>query len=639
MVANLNEINFNKMFECIKVLIEHQANVNVPNSRGMTPILVLAKNKNISKDEKREIIEFMLATTQVDLDEQRKGEARRVLTNTFPDLELPSQKSTDEILNFTTLMEKLRDEEEFEFLDGFTRYESTADESKLNSLYCEKYLDKTLLSVASEMGMVGAVEKLLRSGADANNYRVHGSKDSSPIEIACVRGNWKVLKLLLGHPQIDISQSPPLLISVIKNIGTDTSHRCNYKKCFDLLLNHRSIDINQKDEFANTALHCAVKYNNKAIILALLERGAYVGTKNKFREIPITDIDPKVLETHFNNCVTTNDRRSGDNKYEIRFNYANLVPAGCVPSTISTTTTKCTKKFPTKPRHYDEMIPIEYMAQSNDLRHLVKHPLVASFLYLKWHRLSLIFYTNFICYSFYCLSILAYLMFCYGQDVSKSLSGFLYCATAIGGLYVLLREISQFVMAPKEYLCNKENYIEVLLIIMTGIVLCSGQKTESFHRTVAAFTILLAVGEYFFLIGSLPILSFSTHVVMLKTVSKSFLKGLLLYSIILIAFALCFYTLLSDERASKNSTDGQNNTDTTAEEEDDDEFNRFGYPGVAIIKTVVMLTGEFDASSINFKNNVWSYFIFVIFVFLISTVLFNLLNGLAVSDTQVRIFF
>lgn len=49
-----------------------------------------------------------------------------------------------------------------------------------------------------------------------------------------------------------------------------------------------------------------------------------------------------------------------------------------------------------------------------------------------------------------------------------------------------------------------------------------------------------------------------------------------------------------------------------------------------------MLTGEFDASNIHFKQNAASYVLFVIFVFLISTVLNNLLNGLAVSDTQVK---
>lgn len=59
---------------------------------------------------------------------------------------------------------------------------------------------------------------------------------------------------------------------------------------------------------------------------------------------------------------------------------------------------------------------------------------------------------------------------------------------------------------------------------------------------------------------------------MLKTVSKNFVKGLLLYSIILIAFALCFYTLLGTHPADPP--------------DDVADFNNFVHPGVAIIKVI-----------------------------------------------------
>lgn len=174
--------------------------------------------------------------------------------------------------------------------------------------------------------------------------------------------------------------------------------------------------------------------------------------------------------------------------------------------------------------------------------------------------------------------------------------------------------------------------MELVLITTTVIVLTNWDFTESTRKTVAAFTILLAVSEFFLLTGSLPVLSFSTHLVMLKTVAKSFLKGLLLYSIILVAFALCFYTLLGDS----NAGGGGDAATTTGVVESDDiaDFNNFVHPGVAIVKAVVMLTGEFDASNVHFKQNYASYVLFVVFVLLISTVLSNLLNGLAVSDTQ-----
>src|SRR6185437_4923664 len=59
----------------------------------------------------------------------------------------------------------------------------------------------------------------------------------------------------------------------------------------------------------------------------------------------------------------------------------------------------------------------------------------------------------------------------------------------------------------------------------------------------------------------------------------------------------------------------------------------FGSIGQSILKTVVMLTGEFDYNSIDFEPYVgYSHVVFVVFLFLIALVLANLLTGLAVSD-------
>jgi hypothetical protein len=57
----------------------------------------------------------------------------------------------------------------------------------------------------------------------------------------------------------------------------------------------------------------------------------------------------------------------------------------------------------------------------------------------------------------------------------------------------------------------------------------------------------------------------------------------------------------------------------------------FYHPGIAIIKTFVMLTGEFEFGNLELHNYT-NYVIFVLFVFLITIVLFNLLNALAVSE-------
>lgn len=631
---NLNPENFESIFKCIQELIDRHTNVNIQDKSSMTPLLIIAKS-NIPTDKKERIVKYFLDNSTVDLDSYRDGETRFILNAQFPHLRLP-EKLEKRGWDFIRLITALRDGEETEFLKGLDIVVKTESEDNVDNIFREKFFNETLLMVAAKNGFAKAAEKLLRSGADVNNYQSKnissimlaskfGDLDDSsvaklPIELACIYGNWEVLELFLKCSNISLGETP-LLVNIVKNIGEPGYTRsCDYKKCFYLLLNYPKIDVNQTDGTGCTALHAAVRYNNQPEILALLHKGAYIGSPNKYNDLPITDIDPKILETHFNTCISTNGRRSGDDNYEIRFDYSNLVPLVVRKEQIDDSF----QKIPI-PQCTDEMGPIEYMAKSSELKHLVKHPLIASFLFLKWHQLALVFYANFVCYTIYCLAMILYLLFCYGQESqNKGISAILYLISSLGMLYVLAREITQLVMSPKVYVRNKENYLEIVLISTSIVILMNFDFSETTRKTVAAFTILLAVFEFFLLTGSLPVLSFSTHLVMLKTVTKSFMKGLLLYSIILIAFALCFYTLLGDVTK-----------DVPAVSDDIADFNNFVHPGVAIVKAVVMLTGEFDASNINFKQNSASYLLFVIFVFLISTVLQNLLNGLAVSDTQV----
>jgi transient receptor potential cation channel subfamily A protein 1 len=116
----------------------------------------------------------------------------------------------------------------------------------------------------------------------------------------------------------------------------------------------------------------------------------------------------------------------------------------------------------------------------------------------------------------------------------------------------------------------------------------------------------------------------------LKTVSVNFFKLLLWYSLLIIAFALSFYILFAKTELPKSI----NGTDADADDEDDEDDSFMG-PGKSLFKTIVMLTGEFDAGSINFHTYpIISKLVFSLFVFMITIILLNLLNGLAVSDTQ-----
>lgn len=592
LAEKITDSNFQQVSECIKLLIASQANVNIPNNRGITPILTLAKKK-ITPDKISELLQYFLEYCPVDLDSLRDGEARKVLTNKFSHLILPDKFSGELEWDFRALSSALIEHKEQNFIRGLDKFlERTNDTDNRQNVFREHPSNETLLTLATRNGLVNAVEKLLRCGDSPTNVELYGfsSKMTSPLELACIYGYWKILDLFLKSSNVDIN-SGPYLIKTIQNIGEQSSNKsCDFLKCFKLLVTYPGIDLNRQDDAGNTALHVAVNYNIEGVASELLKRGAYIGAKNKFNELSITDIEPRVLEKHFNQCIQTNGRRSGETNYEIIFEYANLVPNQTSANTL---------KYPIDGKSSsDEMAPIEYMAKSNELKHLVKHPLIASFLFLKWHRLAMIFYTNFMCYTVYCMSMIFFLLFCYGNDDrNTSLNTILSTICALGGIYVFFRELIQLIISPRVYIKAFENWMEVTLIAMTVVVLTSENYNDTTRRTFAAITILLAVSEFFILTGSLPVLSFSTHLVMLKTVSKSFLKSLMLYSIILIAFALCFYTLLGKEdqnEAPAGKVDPLDASKTDADTEDDGEFNQFIHPGLAIIKTGMYEQYEYE---------------------------------------------
>uniref|UniRef100_A0A1B0D8H9 Ion transport domain-containing protein n=1 Tax=Phlebotomus papatasi TaxID=29031 RepID=A0A1B0D8H9_PHLPP len=609
-LKSLTEENFRECFECVKILVKYGANVNIPDQRELTPIFTVARSRVTGREE---IIKYLLDTCLVDLDTFRDGEAREVLQRKYPHISLPAK--TQCIRNFDYFAKNLMD---LQFLSGSERYREESRfllelrqffTSSKNGEECKKLLidsnsNGTLLGMAIKVGSREAVKEILKQGADPN-----GSKGSKhPLTIACIYGQWEVLEVLLESKTINVNDpnDPPLCL-VVKKLGepSTTSH-CDYQKCFDLLVKHPNIDVNQKDKWGSTALHYAVRYKEEKAIQALLDKNTYLGIRNRFQNLPISDINPSLLEEYFDNCITTNGRRAGDEDLEIYFDYSCLVP----PDVCETSDKFC-----------EEMSPIYEMTKSTDLRHLLKHPLISSFLFLKWHRLGAIFYANLILYSISTLTIILYILLCYGRNVSPELSLSMLIISSIGVFFIIARETSQFITSPLQYFRQIENYLEMTIIGISIVVLTGYPVSEHTRRVIAAILILLSSVEFSLLVGSLPHLSISTHMVMLKTVSITFMRSLMLYSILLIAFAFCFYTLLGGV--------GENSGAQV-----EDEFNKFMDPGTAIIKTIVMMTGEFEAASIEFKSNTLSYFFFLLFVFFMSVVLFNLLNGLAVSDTQ-----
>lgn len=626
LTEKITDDNFRRVFPCIKLLIQHGADVNLCDKRELTPITNILKNQRLNSTNRETLVKYLFQNVvEVDVDTLRDGEARALLKQLMPDFEIPSKQinyiDNDNITvtprhmqwDFNRLYLTLKNEKENEFLVGLAHVAEKCPET-LNELFTASENRETLLIAAISKDLSKATQKLLDFGADAN-YCVSTTVDVlPPIKCAVVCGHWRCLEILLKAPELNINCAA-LLPTVVRNLGRTSSKGVDYDKCFQILLDYRNIDINQLDVNHCTALHYAVKFNNTKATLELLKRGAYIGVKNRFNQLAISNINPKVLEKHFDSCITTNGFRTSDDNFEIEFDYKNFVPnqSGHDESLAN------------------DMASINYISKSNDLKQLIMHPLIGSFLSLKWNRLAFFFYINFFLCSLFAAITVTYILLYYNKgdtNDNDSMSTLMQCAIFLLTIYIAAREMSQFVFSPRIYLKSLENYLECTLVVLVILILFD-VCVESWRRIFAASTILLIAIEIFLLAGSLPFWSFSCHYVMLKTVTWSFLKSLSLYAIILIAFSLSFFTLLHEEPTKTDS-----NTGNQQDDDEDGEFNKFGNIGLAIMKTVVMSTGEFDVASINFKLNEFSYFVFIVYLFIVSIVLLNLLNGLAVSDTQ-----
>lgn len=624
--------------EMVELLLKAGCNANSPDLKGITPIY------SASKQGLERVITYILDYSKepIDLDtyKDRRGKtARDVLQKAFPHL-LARCNSTGavETINDDKLFSHLSRHDEAAFIRDFSqlakKFEHRSMLAANNSMY-------TMLQMASDKGLERAVSLLLEKGADPN--ATCPGNTNRPIALACHNGFSKILKMFTENENTlyEPNNGESLIHVTIKGMRSYAIHpKSNFKECLELLLNNPKININvnHSDIKDNTALHYAARNGDSETVLELLRHGACIGLRNKFNEPPLADINSKTLETYLDECLTTNGERPSDDDYEIHMKYSFLVyPNNSLENEICKM--PLMDKANNNSKEFDTILSPEtdallYMSRHEDLRLLLKHPVITSFLYLKWQRISCLFYANITFYSLLWLSLILYILLGYGIEKQTSngqeiLSVVAHVGAIIGLILLVIRELFQLLVSPIKYFQSIENWMEIALIIVTAWIVFYNSAEESTKQQLSAIAILLSSAELVLLIGQFPTLS--TNIVMLKTVSWNFFKFLLWYCILIIAFALCFYTLFRTTENEENSKAPDPNKDTMGDEEE--EF--FEDPGRSLFKTIVMLTGEFDAGSIKFSTfPVTSHIIFIVFVFMIPIVLFNLLNGLAVSDTQ-----
>lgn len=528
-------------------------------------------------------------------------------------------------------------------IDGFISYINLTKQLDLNAHDGQH----TYLQYACNFGLPKVVQVLLDLDVDPNG--ICDFNQNYPVFIASYKGFADIIQIFLNSKKSINYQTNnnTVLHEVIK--GSDENHSsldvntdlCDHNRSFQLLMKKSEIspftlDINHTDDKGNTCLHYAAKINDREFILSLLNQGAYVGKRNILGDPPLADISHKVLESHLNTCVKTNGKSPKDINYEIIFAYNFLCPPKVYkPNEVDNYPTQLESQE-YSPENVPETDPLLYISEVPELRPLLSHPVLTSFIHLKWlaikryYKVNLAFYIGF----WALLTSYTILTFEIGiqnsnlsltQDNVTEFSTYkipfsndtaVYLWVMVLGFLIALifRELFQFVSSPISYLTSIENWLEISLFVLTSILLLCEMPTMSIRNQISAIVILLSWGELILLVGRHPALA--TNLEMFKRVTKTFLRFLVWYSILIFAFALSFYMMFRNDLNTDNKI--------------------FNDPKTATFKTIVMLTGEFDTfGSLPFDLHPFvSHGVFLLFIFLVAIVLVNLLNGLAVSDTQ-----
>ncbi|KAF7990960.1 hypothetical protein HCN44_000765 [Aphidius gifuensis] len=380
-------------------------------------------------------------------------------------------------------------------------------------------------------------------------------------------------------------------------------------KCLKITLSQPNVNVRLQDEYGNTALHYANIIGDEELILNLLKKGSYLGHKNYNNVASVDHISEKILSKYFDSCLEIKPSKIVEEN-QLIFRYNSLNPHSCF--------------YPENCFYLSEIESINAISKNSRLRHLLNHPLIESFLFMKWNQLKLIFFINCIFYIIFYLFLNLFIVTNTWLDYNKiqsnntmtfeqenelfiiffyGKSSVLRILTLLLIIILILREIFQFFLSPINYLKSFDNLLEFLLII-TSIIAIFGGGIE-----VNIIAVLISSWNLTLLIGQSPKMSAGFEI--FKTVANTFIKFSILFVPLFIGFGISFFILFGN-------IDKKN-------------INLFDF----IFKTFIMFTGEYNSNDLPFDlHPKASRIVFSIFVFLMAIILFNLLNGLAVSDTN-----
>ncbi|XP_045625444.1 transient receptor potential channel pyrexia isoform X2 [Procambarus clarkii] len=465
---------------------------------------------------------------------------------------------------------------------------------------CDKVVEDTLLEI---------LQMLFNTGVDVN---LRNNQGESPLFLAaCFRYSKAVERLLsMGADPLAVTQR-----------GESVVHGACYKGCSSSLthlLNTGRIDklVTMPNVEGIEPFLYAIRSSSIDCCEILLNNGDHLtredseGVSRCALLLTYLPSAPDLLKRLFDARIHLSDEPQHDPNFRVTFDYSSIL---------------CQEKGEIQSSLMNDL-------NSSEAEALLKHPLIESFLGIKWSKIKLFFYSKIICFFIFLLLHTTYIVSTYKKTskMSRALISLLVFRILHMFMYfvILWPELITIIGNPQKYLKHWETVTKFISLVSSAYVVFGhellikavpGLETNimnqtnstpgthlSVERQMAAVSVFFGWVELMMLCGRLPILG--AHVLMFTRIAKSALKFIASFISLLIGFALSFMVLFYEK----------------------EEFGSFGR---SLAKTLMMMVGELDYTGMVDSNTAYiSYIVLMVFLFLVCVLMANLLIGLAVDD-------
>ena len=542
--------------DCLDYLLAfEEIDVDVKDVAGdTTPLLLAVKEKQL--EAARILIEN---GASLDIKAGRLT-LRDFFVKNFPDVDpnnIKIKRSRKVILDLKDKVIKLLKETEATDIDYNSKLSNFKTYIKfIRTLKEQNALDE-VFDLAVDKGLHEHVEILLRKQANPDIA-------SQPILEAAFYGHHKVLKVLSDYNAnfSVVNASKETVLHLVLKMKSDSGTRQSYEKCLEVLLSdfnpsvHDQIKglVNKKDDRGNTSLHYATQLWSQDTVRRLLELGANIGMKNLWDETPISKIRPETMESFLSEfCMTS----SGDVVHEdfsLTFRYDFLAPnLESLPEKYRATQPESDDKEKllgapppqSAPRlALPETEPLWYMSRSKDHRHLLKHPVITSFLWYKWQRIRRHFNRNLRFFALFVYLLTWYIFEHCGNPKTSNLEWYVFFIfISMGMTFFIIKDWSNDVKSyqKNQTIDNSAAVKESSCLLLTKLILSNW--AEALYLLLLAFIIAIGAGSLLYILAGLLVIFVLREIlqmfVSIKRYFASFENLLEITIIVLVTVIIC----------------------------------------------------------------------------------------------------